>query len=495
MTVIVVLALISITMALSYAMMRTQTTSLRIQSNHDRRGQARQAAITGMNVALRKMHEADWAGVDAEISGTLSDTESFTVSMTTGDASLGAGDADFAKYPYRVTLLSTGASVDPADSNARSTHQVQSVVQLVPRRLASAPLFWPATEPFTVFQWGRHDTSVHVPARIEGPVLLQKELKFCEDYPGEPALTRYLEDLDWLRMAGHRDDRPFTGPIFLPFGDNDVDTLRRLNGALGLVVGDVASVGIGPASHPGRVSSYRLYPGGKEYEVPLLPATLTNAAFEPDPTTNPLGVLGRIGRVDVYDNVRIEGTVITSGSQPDIYVFGDNVTFSAPTLPALIDDPATGYQLPAALVADDMCLGDGTTATVSGLVVAWDDFEISEGTDRTAFSLDGRLVTYKLKIGGRTEWNDSQVDWDTAHADFDAVCQQAINEADETPVNRYFPLWIEANKGLPPAPRLHIRGGPENVKYHFHDWDQPVFVPHPDDEGLRWDLIRWTDNP
>jgi hypothetical protein len=65
MTVIVVLGVISITLALSYAMLRSQVTSVQIQSNLDRRNAARQAAYAGVSAALRAMHQSSWGGVDA----------------------------------------------------------------------------------------------------------------------------------------------------------------------------------------------------------------------------------------------------------------------------------------------------------------------------------------------------------------------------------------------------------------------------------------------
>ena len=50
------------------------------------------------------------------------------------------------------------------------------------------------------------------------------------------------------------------------------------------------------------------------------------------------------------------------------------------------------------------------------------------------------------------------------------------------------------SSGLDPESLLTIRPESIPVAYHWHNWDQPVYVPHPDDEGLRWHLLEWTDN-
>ena len=45
------------------------------------------------------------------------------------------------------------------------------------------------------------------------------------------------------------------------------------------------------------------------------------------------------------------------------------------------------------------------------------------------------------------------------------------------------------------AASIVVRPDPAGVSYHWLDWSQPLFVLHPDDGGLKWDLIEWQDNP
>jgi hypothetical protein len=56
-------------------------------------------------------------------------------------------------------------------------------------------------------------------------------------------------------------------------------------------------------------------------------------------------------------------------------------------------------------------------------------------------------------------------------------------------------MWVEQQQKLAAKPLLTIKPQPGEVTYHWHDWNEPVFLPHADDDGLRWDLIDWQDGP
>jgi hypothetical protein len=40
---------------------------------------------------------------------------------------------------------------------------------------------------------------------------------------------------------------------------------------------------------------------------------------------------------------------------------------------------------------------------------------------------------------------------------------------------------------------LIFNATPDGVKNHLPDFSQPIYVPHPDDGQLLWDVIRWTE--
>ena len=104
-------------MALACAVLRTQGATVQLARNTDRQDAARRAALSGLSAAIRRMHvQNEWGGVGTTWSGSLSATQSFSVTYTAGDASLASTDPAYAEYPYRVTLTATG---DPCSRTLR----------------------------------------------------------------------------------------------------------------------------------------------------------------------------------------------------------------------------------------------------------------------------------------------------------------------------------------------------------------------------------------
>lgn len=717
MTIVIVLGLISITLALSYAMMRTQGTTSQIQSNLNHRADARQAAIAGLTIALRKMRLADWGGAESALTGSLGDDVSYTVTYETGDPNLLPSDDDYGEYPYRVTVKSTGIVTDPADPNRRTMHTVQAVAQLLRQRLVATPGNWTSAQqlnadtPYTVHQWSDAELPMQFPVQVKGPVRLQGSVKMCQEYPphddrvfngridevaifnralsssqisslyaaglaGNNALpaayasagpshwwrlndaagsltatpsaggytgvytgatagsngvnnlaarfngynshialgnidvsgtdltivawfradsfstqsdariiskavgtevqdhywmlgtckvgsstrlrfrlrtlgytstleansgnlttgnwifaaavydgltmklyhngssvgssfklgtlstssstpvwigdnppgsivSRYLRDLNAERLAGREDNRPLTGPVYMPMGRTDAMNRSRLNDLLGLATHDIAESNSAPLNHPGSVSRYRLYPGGKEYSVETLPNTLINATYEPNPLTNPLGLFRNSGNVTIDDNVTVRGTIVTAGSGADIYLAGQNVQLLANDLPSLYGD-ATVRQLPVAIVADDFRLLEFGEATIRGLAIAWDEFDVQRGTHAARLDYQGRLLAKEMKLAGRYEWMLSTSIWQTIFNSF--ISQSGYG-------NSYFPHWLDQSSQLDEKPTLTISPESREVTYHWHDWSQPFFPADPNNGTLQWDLISWTDDP
>ncbi len=64
-SLLIVVLLVSLAMAVSFSVIHSQGTALAIQQNADLRASARQAAMTGMAVALREANSPDWIGVGA----------------------------------------------------------------------------------------------------------------------------------------------------------------------------------------------------------------------------------------------------------------------------------------------------------------------------------------------------------------------------------------------------------------------------------------------
>ena len=565
MATLVVLLLISVTLAMSYSIMRSQGTAVAIQANANLTAEARQAAITGLTLGLKTMHDGDWAGVDSPVSGSLGSYQGYQVTYTTGDDSLGEDDPDYEEYPYRVTLLSTGWAADPGDASRTATHRAKAVVRLVPRKLSDEPEDLDEIRRHTVYQSGMGVFKVNVPFRIEGPVRIQKTLDlakvgFFEPWYAWPeaARVRYLTDLEAMRQASLGDFRPFTGTLSLPYNLQQAGLIDLLNTSMDVSTNNVASDSIDDWDYPSQIPTYRIYPGGKTYSAKLLGSTLRYVELKPEVETNPLGIYYRDGAVSIQDNVKIEGTILTPGSGGrDLYVRGYNIHLQPHDLPPLYGSEAA-VQLPTAVIGDDLIIYPESYASIAGLMVMGDDIEIKEdaqegpatyfvGASHSGWRLDeflratmsnyfpeqidrliragcvelngapagpehvlqsgqrvrvlrrvmiGTIVAKDVKIDGREDWFMSSSTWSGLYDDF-------LDQVEEEDGTAFFPLWLGDEEGLTTVPDYGIRPDPNNVHYHWQNQNDPIYVPHPDDAspldpdnpGLRWDLLEWTDNP
>jgi hypothetical protein len=282
-----------------------------------------------------------------------------------------------------------------------------------------------------------------------------------------------------MRAAGLPDHRPFDGPLYLPFSRNADRSL--LVNELNLSVNDVPTVDSPPFSHPGDIPTYRLYPGGQEYQAQPLSSAVSNLTLGKDVLTNPLGIYKRYGSLRVQQNVTVQGFMLTWGGHTgtDIYLDGENITFQAVQLPPLAGDSTT-YQLPAVASGDDIYVFDHTEASINGAVYTGDDYEVLADHSDVQIHLHGKLVCHELEIQRKWSWDN--LDWNAAMVDFKA--QNTIP---------YFPQWIEKYKGLASNPLVTVQPDSSGVVHHWPDWNQPIFVPHPDDGGLRWEVIEWRD--
>jgi hypothetical protein len=494
MSLILVLTVLSVTVGLACAVLRTQATTVCLSQNTHRLDAARQAAISGLSAAIRRMHvQSQWQGVGSTWSSPLSPTESFTVTYAAGDPRLTSGKADYQDCPYRVTVLSTGYSQDPVSSVNVTTYTIRAIARLVPRKLGNDPSGWSTLAPYSVYQWKPAGSAVgsafqvDVPCQFEGNVRVKQSLDLCYSYPGSSTVRdRLLKDLNAMRTAGLGDYRPFTGKIYIPTAGLLQSLIDGLTDLLGLSLQNTSSTDTITWAHPGPVSTYQIYPGGPTYSVPTISATLQNVTLGPDPATNPLGLFYSPSRLYVYDNVTVRGTLVTNGSSGDIFVEGTNVAASPVSLPAL-DGTTTPVQLPVMLVRDDFRVYPGAKASIQGMVAVWDEVEFKQGPQQsTNVTLEGCLLGRQIFVRGRDEWDRSNGWWQQAYDDFVLAQLQGA---------KYFPVWLQSQKGLQYAPRIHIKPSSSAVTYHWKNTADPIYVAHPSDLGLRWDIVDWKENP
>lgn len=494
--VVMVLGLLAITLAISYATLRGQGTNSQLSRNNSRSVDARAAAQSGLAVALRKISENNWAGINVGLSANITNNSWYQVSFTHGDTSLQSSDAQYSELPFRVTIDSVGYAADPLNTAVRSEHRCRCVVQLQRKQLTTVPANWNTVRNYNVYQYSNKDAYVQFPVRINGPTCLMGKLLLCNEYPGgTTTLELYLNDLNTRRIAGLGDDRPFPGTITLR-GLTTVQTtatVTQLTVKLGTVPVDTLATPAAPVNHPGSVLTYRLYPGGKEYTVPVLQNEYGNplqgVTIAPNTLTNPLGIYRSNGSLTIGNNVRLTGTIITDGGSPEIQITGTNVVLKPATLPALYGTSDT-FQLPCALVQDDLRVNSGADVQLEGMTMVWDEFEIKSGSAATKFALQGNLITNTLQLRGRSTWTQTPAIW---NADRNNFVIQSLNVLDP---NRslYFPDYMQKVKGFTVKPALTFSPDSSGVKPHWHDWSQAVYQPHSADPGLRWEVVRWENN-
>jgi hypothetical protein len=492
MAVLLVLGLLAVTLAVSYATLRGQASAGQLARNNGRAMDARLAAESGMASALHKISQNSWAGVDVPLSANLTDDSWYEVEFSTGDSQLDPGDSDYHQLPFRLTITSTGYAADPADPNLRSMHRVKSVVELARRRLYPSPAQWTTLTNSTIYQWGNRNTFVQVPVRVNGRATILGKLHLCAEYPSHLiGRDQYMSDLEAMRQAGLPDYRPFSGPLYVAQSRQD-GLLATLLSLLGLGSSDCTDSTNPPFTHPGNVTSYRLYPGGKAYAPPIIQnvygASISNLTLGPDPLTNPLGVFRSSGSLAIYDNVRIMGTLITDSSSPNVQIYGKNVVLEAANLPNL-EGSGQLTQLPVALVQDDLRVHSLSDVQIRGSVVVWDEFELRRGAQTTKFKMTGSLLTAGMLLRGRENWVMDLLQWQN-HYDFFLL--QSLNVLNPNRI-RYFPEYMEKNVGLIMQPTLTFQGDSSGVSRHWHDWSQPLFQADPSDPGLRWNLVRYED--
>ncbi len=480
MAVLMVLLLLSLTVGLCYAAMRGQSTIGTIQRNADRQASSRQAALTGLAAALKKMHRGDWTGVGIPLTGSLGDNESFRTTYTAGDPMLGAGDDD---QPYRVTLLATGYAVDPQNPQSIASHCIRAVVRLIPRRLAPQPTDFAAMKGYTIYQTKKFDTEIDIPCRFTGKVRLQNTLRIGVNYPNDnTARTRYFTDLNAYQLAGGDDYRPFNGPIYLPLSEQE----GRYSALLSAM--DVAPLHLAASesntdwTKPTAAMAYRIYPGGPEYTAQTVGDTLQAVALSPDAATNPLGVFFHDGAMTIGSNVTIEGSLFCTG---DVRLTGTNIVLQPPALPALAGTSDV-LRLPA-LSCVNVTVKAGAGGKITGLVASFGTFTIERGSEDMTFSLAGQLAAEKILVRQRTPWDT--LNWE---AYYNAYAWAYFLNPLYT--SKYFPIWM-ATTGRSPLPLLTFAPEPSAAAYHWANSYDPIFMPHNDDGGLRWDLVSWTENP
>lgn len=493
--VVLVLGILAMTLALSYVMIRSQSETLSLQDNQSRAELARLAAFTGTSTALRQMHESTWTGVGTPISGRLDATTTYNVSYTVGDSALATNDPLYSEFPFRVTIESQGTSTVPNNAAIKSTYTVKTVVQLARRALNSGTSHtaWDDLQALTLYQWGSSSVSLNFPFKMSGNSTFLGTLQFCTDYPSGSSNIdrRYLQDLNAMRSAGQGDYRPLQGNLKWNGLLQSFEASDYVSNRLGVSTTSMllSAFLTPPIVNPGDVTTYQLYPGGPTYNVANASAvygsSISNASVQPSMTDNPLGLVRASSNCNIGSNCNFTGAFLFGNSSAnDIVVSGTNVQLSGINLPA-IEGNATTYQLPLMIAADEVRFTDGCGANVNGLIMAWQTTNFEYGTKNTNVAITGRAFTRGFNVRGRTEWDDTVVNWSGDYTSF--LAQYNVNNP---PSSKFFPLWLAAQRNLQAPPTLNLDPPTNGVRYHWPDWTQPIYGIGSGDAGLVWNTIR-----
>lgn len=489
--VILVFLILALTMGLSYAAIRSQSGAAGIARNSKRNLDARQAALAGVAMALRKMHTTAWAGVDTSISGTLGDGLSFQATYAAGDPRLNSSHPEYNDLPFRVSVSVVGRAVDPDNPQCVAEHRVRIIVRLVPRALGSTPAQWNELTSATVYQYAPGAFDVFPGSRIEGPVRTQATIQLRSGIAwATPHYSGYFLGLNQRRQAGLGDQRPFTGPVRLINSWQEWDTLNLLNTQMGVSTSSVSMQIIPYWVSPATTLSYQIYPGGPTYSAVMVGDRLQSTALTADPTTNPLGLFYRAGQIELRDDVSIRGTLMADRVWGgNVVIRGRRIQLQAVDLPPIVGD-SRPVQLPAAMAGDQFLVRDDAQATIKGLVACFNAFDVSD--DRQGdmeFSLEGALIAANIRFRHRQEWIEPSRDsawWANRWSEYQA-------QKDLPGGSKYFSDFLMRFYGLSSEPQIVIKPAASSVRYHWQTLPQPIYVPAAGDPGLRWQVLDWSE--
>lgn len=481
MAVILVLGIISMTLAVSYALVRSQVAGVKSQANVGLRGDARQAAYTGLSAALQRMHQSNWAGTETALTGTLGSTLSYAAAYATGDPEIAAASADADDWPYRVTVTTTGYASAATTGGAATTYTLRAVTRLVPRQTATNPAAWSTMAPYVVYQTNTESVTLQIPFQFQGAVRLQGALSVATDYPSpSSARNTYFEHLNAMRSNGLPDCRPFTGPVTLPFSSTSSSTRTLLTTTLGITLTDGAGAATSNWNAPGAVTTYRLYPGGKQYNAAVLASSISGTTLAADPRTNPAGIFVRQGNVTIGGNTTVVGTILGTG---DVILNGTNINIT-PHLMAALDGTTAGHRYPAIVAGDDVYVQPGSNSTIYGTVTAFDDFRCLDGTQNTTFNLQGKLIARRLDVSPRNEWDYNSHFW--------AFFWSLYGDLTEP---EYFPVFMQRVWDMHYAPQLTVGAWNDPAAGQWFSSSSPLYSIPTGDAGLRWSLLKIRELP
>ena len=429
-SLVIVMIAISMSMALTYAALSSQSRGVQVRQNVNRREMARQAAESGAAIALNQLQSAAWSGVSSvrseslgsdligttsckieyfTIDGqksptayptgqgktTLSGSSAFFNSTSNGLSTTSASTAAIAtRQAFQVLIRSTGQWASLADPLDFVTESVEVGVELQPRipgRQVLAPDISQATDVFasnagydTIQNYalftsagssGSPSLTLEPGQRIDGMTWLRKGISIFNG----PRWSNSVCDA-FLQSTGSQYTTGSGGTISLlhphPFGGSitnantftatEVADLTKLN----VPHVTVASSPTTPSITFSNWKTYQLFQGGFTYDAEILSSsTLSGVVLRPS-LRNPLGVFYHEGALTIHDTVVVQGTIVCSGkiTFTGTNVLLESVNWRDSSGGELVSNGALFPRMPA-IVAQSIVLSSGTRASIEGAVL------------------------------------------------------------------------------------------------------------------------------
>lgn len=310
-------------------------------------------------------------------------------------------------------------------------------------------------------------------------------LAWIGDNPPGSARTRYLEATKSLADADQGDYRPLAGDVTLSSDRNVLSTALTASRQLGCNILYQSTTASSPSSSTISGSTYRLYPGGKEYTIPQLSSTVHYQTLEPDIETNPLGLFRTQGTVSLENQTTLRGTLIAQTPGSDIRLRGTQVNITGVNLPAL-DGDSTVYQLPTLIAGDDIEASYGVNATIEGAVVAFGDLNVQNLYSDSVFQLSGQAYVDEFQLNARDDW--ATVAYYSSY-----FLTNFVNTMGHANTTANFASWLNDTSSAKFENKVTIDLPEATPTYQWLDVSQPIYQKGDSDTGLVWELVRWKD--
>lgn len=406
-SMILVMLAIGFSLGLTYGFMQTQVTSLQLTQNEVRRDLALQAARTGISAGLLRMQDPAWIGLSDTYSKTTQQDGSNLVTVAVCFSSVASGEVpgvSDSELPLHVSIHSTGMWTSPRDNSKAVTRSIKAVVRLMPRLpgrtvragdvatatdLSTNSADYQATLPFTVTATSSSSTSMTFDpgTRFEGPIWLNRALSLFNSESWSKSvrstmLTEIGNQYGSASPATFVCPHPLNGPV--QFSSSPTASMKTDLGNLQTSWSTTAQIPSVVAINPSLWQSYRLYDGGPTYRAVVLTSSLRNVTLRPS-VSNPLGIFLCSGNLDVYDNVTVQGTLVTAGT---VTFLGTGSTVAAynwisSTGAPVIADADQWPRLPA-IVARNMTFSRSARVVIEGATVI--DTMVSGGGGNFGYS-------------------------------------------------------------------------------------------------------------